>query len=146
MWTKPLQEGGVVGDNNFPIAGNTWFEGSAYNQRYGNPIIVAGLLIYTEPISFYSPASLGGSGVGPTNCVDLRTGELKWSKTDIPQLSFAIIYDVEDPQQHGVYPAMLVQVSGSPLGTSGTHGQPISWSLLPVFPQAYHRSVHKANT
>jgi hypothetical protein len=113
IWTKPLQMGGVVGDDNFPIRGNTWFEGSAYNQRFGNPIIVAGLLIYTEPISFYSPASLGGSGVGPTNCVDLRTGELKWSTTDIPQLSFAIIYDVEDPQQHGVFPAMLVQAQGS---------------------------------
>jgi hypothetical protein len=112
MWTKPLQEGGVVGDNNFPIAGNTWFEGSAYNQRFGNPIIVAGLLIYNPPISFYSAASLGGSGVGPTTCVDLRTGELKWSTTDIPPPSFAIIYDVEDPQQHGVHPAMLVQASG----------------------------------
>jgi hypothetical protein len=42
MWTKPLQTGGVVGGNNFAIQGDTYFEGSAYNQRYTNPIIVNG--------------------------------------------------------------------------------------------------------
>ena len=53
MWTKPLQIGGVVGGtNNNDINGETWFEGSAYNQRYTNPIIVDGKLYYTEPVSY----------------------------------------------------------------------------------------------
>lgn len=102
MWTKPLQMGGVAGGTvNTPILGNTWFEGSAYNQRYANPIIVAGRLYYNPPISFT------GSNSGPTTCVDLRTGEVIWSRNDVSGISFAYIYDVENPQQHGVYPALL---------------------------------------
>jgi outer membrane protein assembly factor BamB len=104
MWTKSIQEGGVVGGNisTAPdLNGNTWFEGSAYNQRYSNPIIVAGMLIYNPPVSYT------GSNSGPTTCVDLRTGQVLWSRADVPAISFAYIYDVEDPQQHGVYPAIL---------------------------------------
>jgi outer membrane protein assembly factor BamB len=100
MWTKSNQPGGVVGGNNFPIQGNTYFEGTAYQQRFQNPIIVYGRLYYTEPISFSGSA-------GPTDCVDLRTGELIWSRTDVPTLSFAYIQDLETPNYHGVYPAIL---------------------------------------
>jgi outer membrane protein assembly factor BamB len=107
MWTKPLQMGGIVGDDNFPIRGNTWFEGSAYSQRYQNPIIIHGRLYYNPPVGFT------GTGSGPQTCVDLRTGEVIWERTDLPQFDFGLVYDVEDPQQHGVYPAMLIDVSGS---------------------------------
>ena len=69
MWTKPLQSGGVVGGDNFIIKGNTYFEGSAYIQRFTNPIIVNGRLYYKEPLS-WQPED------GPTNCVDLRTGRI----------------------------------------------------------------------
>ena len=96
--------GGVVGgtiSTQEDLNGNTWFEGSAYNQRYANPIIVAGMLIYNPPVSYT------GSNSGPTTCVDLQTGEVLWSRSDVPAISFASIYDVEDPQQHGVYPAIL---------------------------------------
>jgi len=106
MWTKPLQSGGVVGGNNFLIQGDTYFEGSAYNQRFTNPIIVNGKLYYTESLSF------GGNQVGPTDCLDLRTGQLLWSRSDVPALSFAYIYDVQDPNQHGVYPAILFSGGG----------------------------------
>jgi outer membrane protein assembly factor BamB len=105
MWTKSNQPGGVVGGNNFPIQGNTYFEGTAYQQRFTNPIIVYGRIYYTEPLSFQG----GGRGgtVGPTVCVDLRTGELIWSRTDVPPLDFAYIMDLETPNYHGVYPAIL---------------------------------------
>jgi hypothetical protein len=112
MWTKPLQFGGVVGGNNFEIQGNTWFEGSAYNQRFTNQIIVQGRLYYTEPRSFAGVPGFFAGNYGPTDCIDIRTGQLIWSRTDVPALSFAYIYDVEDPQQHGVYPAILVAASG----------------------------------
>jgi outer membrane protein assembly factor BamB len=120
MWTKPLQSGGVVGGNNFPIQGNTYFEGSAYVQRFNNPIIVNGKLYYTEPLSFYSETSLAGAAFGPTDCVDIRTGQLVWSRADVPPLSFAYIYDLEDPQQHGVYPAIL-------FASAGGFGAPTVW-------------------
>ena len=110
MWTKPLQTGGVVGGNNFAIQGNTYFEGSAYNQRFANPIILNGKLYYTETVSFTGTPNngFGSAGpIGPTDCIDLRTGQILWSRSDVPPLSFGYIYDLEDPNQHGVYPAIL---------------------------------------
>lgn len=113
MWTKPLESGGVVGGNNFPIQGNTYFEGSAYSQRYTNPIIVDGRLYYNPPVSFT------GSNSGPTTCVDLTTGQIIWQSDPtvgmplsnavgyVPAISFAYVYDVEDPNQHGVFPPIL---------------------------------------
>jgi len=106
MWTKPLQSGGVVGGNNFVIEGDTYFEGSAYQQRFTNPIIIDGKLYYKEPVSFSGPS------MGPTDCVDLRTGKLIWSRADVPSLSFGYIYDVQDPNQHGVYPPLLFSGGG----------------------------------
>jgi len=109
MWTKSLQSGGVVGGNNFAIPGDTAFEGSAYNQRYTNPIIVNGKLYYTEPRSFTGVEGIFSyvKTYGPTDCVDLQTGQMIWSRNDVPALSFALIWDVQDPNQHGVYPAIL---------------------------------------
>ncbi len=104
MWTRPYQTGGVVGGDNFAIQGDTYFEGSAYNQRFTNPIIVNGKLYYTQTESFV--VSFFGAS-GPLQCVDLRTGKLIWSRADVPAISFAYIYDVQDPNQHGVYPAIL---------------------------------------
>ena len=101
MWTKPDgQIGGVVGGNNLATQGNTWFEGTAYSQRYVNPIIVNGRIYYTEPLSAV------GQG-GPTVCVDLVTGQTIWSRTDVPALSFAYVQDMQNPDYHGVRPAIL---------------------------------------
>ena len=101
MWTKPLQSGGVVGGDNFEVQGDTYFEGSAYISRYRNPIIVAGKLYYKGPIGFSS--SSGGS----MTCVDLHTGEVIWSRDDVPTLSFAYIYNTQQPNQHGVQQPVL---------------------------------------
>jgi hypothetical protein len=106
MWTKGLQSGGVIGGNKFVVQGDTAFEGSAYNQRFQNPIILNGKLYYTEPVSFT------GASSGPTDCVDLQTGQLIWSKTTVPALSFGYLYNVQDPNQHGVYPAILFAAVG----------------------------------
>ncbi len=110
MWTKPLQSGGVVGGDNFAIQGQTYFDGSAYLIRYDNPIILDGKLFYTEPVSF---GSMGRVGVGPTDCVDLQTGEVIWSRTDVPALSFGLIMNVQTQNEHGVCPPILVATSGT---------------------------------
>ncbi|MEJ2240837.1 MAG: PQQ-binding-like beta-propeller repeat protein [Candidatus Bathyarchaeota archaeon] len=105
MWTKPLQSGGVVGGVTETL-GDTYFEGTAYLQRFTNPIIVAGKLYYTEPISY------AGSSAGPTVCIDLRTGEEIWSRTDVPRPSFAYIYDYDDLNYHGVWQPILIATGG----------------------------------
>jgi hypothetical protein len=126
MWTKPLQQGGVVGGNQTAIEGDTYFEGSAYCQRYDNPIIVDGLLYYNEPISFSGVYEESPPNpIGPTDCVNLQTGQLVWSQ-QMPELSFAYIYDVQDPNQHGVYPPLLI-------ATSGGFGYPLVWEAFDAF-------------
>jgi hypothetical protein len=122
MWTKPIQSGGVVGGDNFAIQGDTFFEGSAYQQRFTNPIILDGKLYFKEPVSFSGPSS------GPTDCVDLQTGQLIWSRTDVPSLSFGYIYDVQDPNQHGVYPSILFSGGGG-LFSFG----PITWRAFDAY-------------
>jgi len=101
MWTKSIQTGGVVGGDNFEIQGDTYFEGSAYISRYRNPIILAGKLYFNPPVGF------SGSNSGPTTCVDLRTGEVLWSRTDVPSLSFGFVYATHQPNQHGVFPPIV---------------------------------------
>ena len=135
MWTKPIDMGGVVGGDNFIIKGDTYAEGSAYATRYNNPIIIDGYLYYTEPISLAGVSgAFGGAGYGPTDCVDLRTGELIWSRTDVPAPSFGYVYDVQDPNQHGVYPPILIQsIGGGFLGPP----QPSTWKAYDAYTGDY---------
>jgi hypothetical protein len=111
MWTKPIQSGGVVGDDNFITAGDTYFEGTAYLNRYTNPIIMDGKLFYTEPLGYSQTTG------GPTKCVDLRTGEEIWSSTSVPSPSFGYIYSYQDMNYHGVWPPILI-ASGGGYGSS----------------------------
>ena len=103
MWTKPLQQGGIVGGNNFDIIGDSYFEGSAYVQRYDNPIIMDGILYYQAPLGYSS-----GQG-GGTYAVDLQTGKVLWQNNAIPTgaLSFGYIYDSQQPNQKGVMQPIL---------------------------------------
>jgi hypothetical protein len=108
MWTKPLQSGGVVGGTDYLVPGVDFFEGSAYINRFTNPIIMDGMLYYNPPLSFSTGSTT------PTICVDLQSGELIWSRSDVTAPSFGIMPNVppNDPNQHGVFPPMLVTVSG----------------------------------
>ena len=72
MWTTPIQSGGVVGGNNFAIQGDTYFEGSAYNQRFANPIILEWkTLLHTAAIILQD-----SNQSDQLTAVDLRTGKL----------------------------------------------------------------------
>jgi len=113
MWTKPLQSGGVVGGTDVPT-GDTYFDGSAYLIRYNNPIIMDGMLYYTEPIGFANSGfALAGapSGYGPTVCINLQTGQQIWSSNNVPVLSFGYIQSVDTPNEHGVTPPILISIS-----------------------------------
>jgi outer membrane protein assembly factor BamB len=127
MWTKPIQYGGVVGGDQYVVRGDTYFEGSAYINRYTNPIIVAGKIYYSEPLGF-------SSGTGrQVDCVDLRTGELVWARSDIPTPSFALIPNVPpaNPNQHGVFPPMLVAAGAGMFGPAGV--APGTWMIFDAY-------------
>jgi hypothetical protein len=134
MWTTPTQNGGEVGGNMFPNDHSVaYFEGSSYAPRFQNPIIMDGYLYYTQVASFTGSPIGGGSATGPTVCVNLRTGQQLWSNKNIPQLSFGYIYDVYDPDQHGVYPPILVAAVGGLNFAAFQLSTPVTWELFDGF-------------
>ena len=120
MWTKPLQSGGVVGGNDMPVQGAGYFEGTAYLTRFSNPIVLDGKLYYKEP------RGESGSNSGPLDCVNLQTGQIIWSRTDVPSLSFGYIYSMWTPDYHGVWSPILIATSGTTWkGYDGDTGDPL---------------------
>jgi len=139
MWTRPLQFGGVVSGNPFveggsnpsgAVPGSMYFEGSSYAPRFNNPIIINGILFYTEVASFTGSDIFGSVATGPTVALDLRTGKQLWSSTTMPRLSFGYIYNVWNPDQHGTYPPILVASSG---GSFFGPPVPQTWQLFDAY-------------
>jgi hypothetical protein len=94
------------------------------------------------------PVTFTGATSGATVCQDLSTGQILWSSTQIPSLSFAYVQYLYDPNQHGVYPPILFtsnfaraydaytgdplfNVTGVPSGTAmpGPHGEQLKLIL-----------------
>ena len=111
MWTKPIQDGGIVGGNLINSSGASFFEGTAYLGRYKNPIIVAGKLYYTEPVSFIRCSHRRQQSV-LTYALVKNTG----AEADVPALSHALVWDVQNPNQHGTFNPLLVARSRTPHG------------------------------
>jgi outer membrane protein assembly factor BamB len=98
MWTKPLLFGGVAGGTNTGSDGMTFYDGSQYENKFTDPIILYGRLYYTLP---KSDSASGGGYI----CVDLLTGEtLWWQNYTTVRPSFGQLYDFESMNQHGVIP------------------------------------------
>ncbi len=108
MWTKPIQEGGVVGGTNNYVPGEGYYIGTTYNRRFNNPIIMFGILYYTEPESISVTTTTTG---GITKAVDLRTGEEIWSERIAgPDNIFQFGYSYTsgpNPNMHGTWPGIL---------------------------------------
>jgi outer membrane protein assembly factor BamB len=105
MWTKPLQDGGVVGGT---LPGVSYYQGDSYEMRFGTPMIINGRLYYPLPLGH---AQNGGGYVS----VDLQTGEQLWWQNWTSSLpGFGQIYDYETFNQHGVIPTgILWRTSGT---------------------------------
>ena len=103
MWTKPINDGGVVGGSRLGVDGNVFYTGSSYNERFAQPIIMDGRLFYELP---YGNSATGGG----MNCLDLRTGETLWTTntTGIGMAAFGYYYSYDSPNQHGVLPEGLL--------------------------------------
>ncbi len=113
MWTKPIQFGGVVGGADTAIPGEMYYSGLSYNVRFGNPIIMQGMLFYQEPYG-----NAGGSGGlfgtgGDYVAVNLQTGQEVWridpaATGTMLVPSFGYLYSYENENQHGVLPNGLL--------------------------------------
>jgi hypothetical protein len=121
MWTKTLELGGLTGGSQDP--GATYYSGFSYETRFANPLIVSGILYYVKSLNH------AGSGGGYA-AVDLRTGEEIWSSDYLgaavagiggPSVSInggvaapteAQLYDLQNPDQHGVVSGILWRMEG----------------------------------
>ncbi len=101
LWTRPTEDNGVVGGENFSRAGNVFNAGSQYQPRWNNPIIMYGRLYYTPNVIYQGTSEM-------YDCVDLKTGELLWEinttaltgGSNIPQ--FGYYYSDDNPNEHGI--------------------------------------------
>ena len=106
MWTSPLSFGGVVGQTQAVRDDITYYSGTAYQLKFSNPIIMYGTVFYSLPLA-NSPNGLG------VTAVDLRTGQTRWTRTDIDSVSYGQLLDFESPNQHGVNPNGYLWYSGT---------------------------------
>jgi outer membrane protein assembly factor BamB len=131
MWTRPIQFGGVVGGSTTLPNGITFYDGTNYENKFGNPIILYGRLYYTIPRSNSQPGGFNDVIGGGYVCVDLQTGEELWSRTDLGNTltapSFGQLYDYESLNQHGVIPNGYLWSTSGGGGFFGPGG-PENWT------------------
>ncbi|MCW3999369.1 MAG: PQQ-binding-like beta-propeller repeat protein [Candidatus Bathyarchaeota archaeon] len=102
MWTRPIQDGGVVGGGSYDVLGKTYYMGGSYNVRFTEAVVMNGRLSYLEP---WGNSGSGGDYI----CVDLRTGEEIWrvNYTTIASVGKPVagyLYSYDMMNQHGVPP------------------------------------------
>ena len=97
LWTKPTEDGGVVGGNSFDREGQVFNAGHQYQTRMQDTtIIMYGRMYYQEPITW-------SGGGGAWVCVDLKTGQEVWrNQTMSANPSFGFYVDYDDMNQHGI--------------------------------------------
>ena len=106
LWTKPYQDGGIVGGDYWSVPSAAYYTGLSYEGKFNNPIIMYGRLYYDSSLS-------DGATNGPYTCVDLATGKTLWTNDAISP-TFGNIYLYESMNQHGVIgDGYLVQTSGT---------------------------------
>jgi outer membrane protein assembly factor BamB len=112
LWTRPIEDSGVLGGSDTTRLGNTFNTGSQYQPRFLNPIIMYGRL-------YFSPNLYSSGASQMMDCVDLKTGQLLWEEnvtatsglnalwssaytTSLVGNPFGYYYSQDDPNQHGI--------------------------------------------
>jgi hypothetical protein len=111
--TYPLSWGGIVGGNNAANDHMSFYSGTQYQLKFSYPIIMYGNVYFSLPVN-NAPS---GNGV---TCVDLRTGQTKWTNTEINSFMFGQLLDVETPNQHGTT-GIYLWARGTAVGTGITN-------------------------
>ncbi len=125
MWTKPIQDGGVVGGDTFIREGQVFYPGLTYNRRFGSEIIMYGRLYYQEP--------LGNSGSGgDVVCVDLRTGEEIFRSSEMTRPSFGYYWEMDHVNQHGIVGEGWLFTSNFATAYEPGSGKPVPLNLTMV--------------
>lgn len=90
LWTKPYAEGGLVGGD---LGLHSFETGDAYEGKWPNPVIIAGILI----------SNRHSRGTQETFAINLRTGEELWSKELGDSIDFGQIMYWDTMNMHGAF-------------------------------------------
>jgi len=122
LWTKPVAFGGTIGGSygNGSEQSN-YYSTSQYEPKFA-PIIMNGILYYTN---------YPGAGTNPAGwtAVNLKTGEVIWTKntTEILRCGQILYYDT--PNQYGAL-AYLWSIPYSPFSIVGPYGTLSMWDAM----------------
>ena len=122
LWTKPVAFGGTIGGSygNGSEQSN-YYSTSQYEPKFA-PIIMNGILYYTN---------YPGAGTNPAGwtAVNLKTGEVIWTKntTEILRCGQILYYDT--PNQYGAL-AYLWSIPYSPFSLIGPYGTLSMWDAM----------------
>ncbi len=147
VWTKPLQNGGITGGEFEDIS---YYEGTSYEQRFSHPVIINGILFYTQPLSHrdYHSRDYNTMSGQEVVAVDLRTGKEIW-RIDNAGIQMGMLYEYYSPNQHGLHGylwresgttwiaydpstgAMLFNITNVPSGTNaiGPNGERLRYVI-----------------
>jgi hypothetical protein len=109
LWTKPISIGGLAGGDTEGMGGPVAFEnGAAYEQKFGAPVILGGILFYNRF------EARGGINVDQeVVAVDLHTGQELWDKNwNNSRLALGQLFYWQSYNYMGTY-ALLWTVSGT---------------------------------
>ncbi|MGB9842084.1 MAG: hypothetical protein ACPLKZ_05095 [Candidatus Bathyarchaeales archaeon] len=121
LWTKPLEEGGLVGA---PLGDYSYFCGDAYEGKFSGTVIINGKVFYNKF------NTIGGTAVDNyVVAVDIHTGEELWKRALIPPngtrqtLSFGQVME---------FNSFNVQGAFAYLWTSETVGTVTNWHAFDI--------------
>jgi hypothetical protein len=114
VWTKPVGFGGMIGGEFGGSQTSNYYSTSQYEPKFA-PIIMNGILYYMN---------YPGSQANPEGwyAVDLRTGEVLWTKDISTPLSCGMTYNYQSPNQYGGLAYLWT-------GPSGFFAGPGTWSM-----------------
>jgi len=90
LWEYIQDQGGLVG---YPLAEHSFESGDAYEGKWTNPVIVAGILV----------GNAHPRGTQTTYAIDLRTGEELWRKELGDSIDFGQIMYWDTMNMHGAF-------------------------------------------
>ena len=86
LWTRPYAEGGLVGGVDLDVTNMdmiSYEHGDAYEGKFSNPVIMNGILFYTQHAAQSAMPAFGGTGYEveqKTVAIDLHTGKELWNR------------------------------------------------------------------
>ncbi|MGD0070905.1 MAG: hypothetical protein ABSB71_05030 [Candidatus Bathyarchaeia archaeon] len=106
IWTKPIAFGGQIGGEFGSTSTSLYATGAAYETKFATPIIINGILYYTQfPGAWNNP--------GPLTAVNLQTGQTLWTENTNGILAYGMVYNFITGDQYGAHTYLFTYPGGT---------------------------------